>query len=334
MLPGRRARRIDRRRLPDHQRRLLSAAARRAPRYRSWPSPRTTARDAHRRTSATRRRRPARQIAERQMDHHRRRAGPQSWRAVAPPSELAKPDRRTGPAGECWRSRRASPRCVRRLRARRLWRRRPSSATLCAPACPAALRRRPRQSPDHRGDDRVGPALPERHAEALVRHRFQIGKQRAAGAVRREIEMHAPGGHHRLELGVLEILVEPLPRRGDKETRRVGDPRRSARAPRRKERAQRLPGTASARRAARRYAARPAPNAATMARQRCASAGLNAAIRFAVASRLLSTPSQVPSGNAVAKHCSAPTKARPCASKRSLWAAKNGEPANRLRFIA
>ena len=96
--------------------------------------------------------------------------------------------------------------------------------------------------PNHRGDDRVGPALPERHAEALVRHRLQVGKQRAAGAVRREIEMHAPCGHHRLELGVVEILVEPLPRRGDEETRRVGDPGRSARAPRRKDRAQRLQG--------------------------------------------------------------------------------------------
>ena len=62
--------------------------------------------------------------------------------------------------------------------------------------------------------------------------------------------------------------------------------------------------------------------AVTMARQRSASAGLSAAIRLAVASIFRSTPSQPPSGNAVAKHCSAPTKARPWASKAILVGGK------------
>ena len=76
-------------------------------------------------------------------------------------------------------------------------------------------------------------------------------------------------------------------------------------------------------------------NAATMARQRSASAGLSAAIRLAVASRFLfdAEPGRHPETR-VAKHCSAPTKSRPWAMRRSLWAAKNGEPANRLKFIA
>ena len=84
---------------------------------------------------------------------------------------------------------------------------------------------------DHGGDDGVGAALAERHAENLVGHRFQIGKQRAAGDVWREIEVHAPDRHHGLELVVLEILVEPFARRGGKQPRRVGDPSGPARPP-------------------------------------------------------------------------------------------------------
>jgi len=73
---------------------------------------------------------------------------------------------------------------------------------------------------------------------------------------------------------------------------------------------------------------------ATIARQASASRHDTAAIRSAVSSTSLLTPSHVPSGKAVAKLSGAGTKARPCRSRPSLWAAKNGEPANRLRFIA
>jgi len=64
----------------------------------------------------------------------------------------------------------------------------------------------------HRGDDGVDAALAERHAENLIGHRFQIGKQRATGDIRREVEMHAPHRERGLELVVLEILIEPLAR--------------------------------------------------------------------------------------------------------------------------
>ena len=62
------------------------------------------------------------------------------------------------------------------------------------------------------GDDDVGAATPQRHAERLISHTLQIRKQRTARGVRREIEMHAPDRHHGLELGVFEILVEPIAR--------------------------------------------------------------------------------------------------------------------------
>ena len=42
------------------------------------------------------------------------------------------------------------------------------------------------------GGEIVGAAAADRHAESLVGHGFQIGKQCAAGAVGREIKMHAP----------------------------------------------------------------------------------------------------------------------------------------------
>ena len=45
----------------------------------------------------------------------------------------------------------------------------------------------------HGRDDRIGAALADHHAEILVGHRFEIGKQRPASDVGREIEVHAPG---------------------------------------------------------------------------------------------------------------------------------------------
>ena len=72
-----------------------------------------------------------------------------------------------------------------------------------------------------RADHGVGAALAEHHAKALVGHRFQIGEYRAAGDVGREVEMHAPGGKRRLDMGGLEILVEPGARRGKQQARHV-----------------------------------------------------------------------------------------------------------------
>ena len=54
----------------------------------------------------------------------------------------------------------------------------------------------PLQRPDHG----VGAALADHHAKALVGHAFEIGEERAAGDVGREIEMHAPGGQRRLHM--------------------------------------------------------------------------------------------------------------------------------------
>ena len=128
----------------------------------------------------------------------------------------------------------------------------------------------------HGGDDDVGAAAPERHAEGLIRHRFQIRKQRAAGAIGRKIEMHAPHRQHGLELFVLEILVEPFARRSEQEPHRLGDPCGAACPPRtRKPRA--APAmTATANRAARRYAARPRRTQPSWLASLAASAGLNA----------------------------------------------------------
>ena len=58
------------------------------------------------------------------------------------------------------------------------------------------------QRPDHRLDDRIRAARADHHAEALVGH-LEIGKQRAARDVWREIEMQAPGRHHRFDLRML-----------------------------------------------------------------------------------------------------------------------------------
>jgi len=53
----------------------------------------------------------------------------------------------------------------------------------------------------HRIDGCTGAPLAQNHAECLVGHAFQIRKQRAAGDVRGEIQMHAPrtekGAHFR-----------------------------------------------------------------------------------------------------------------------------------------
>ena len=44
------------------------------------------------------------------------------------------------------------------------------------------------------------PPLPSTMPKALVGHRFEIGEDRAAGDVGREVEMHAPGGERRLDM--------------------------------------------------------------------------------------------------------------------------------------
>ena len=41
---------------------------------------------------------------------------------------------------------------------------------------------------------------------------LEIGEERAARNVGREIEMHAPRGHHRLQLGLFEMGVEEIAR--------------------------------------------------------------------------------------------------------------------------
>ena len=83
------------------------------------------------------------------------------------------------------------------------------------------------QGGDQRIDHGGGAAFPERHAEALVGHRFEIGKQRAAGDVGGEVEMHAPGRHHHLELVVLEAGVEIFARRRQNEPGEIAEPRRA-----------------------------------------------------------------------------------------------------------
>jgi hypothetical protein len=73
---------------------------------------------------------------------------------------------------------------------------------------PAELRQQPGRGADH--DIRA--AFAERHLETLIRHGFEIGKQRAAGDAGREIEMHAPGADRRLDLLVLKVAIEKIAR--------------------------------------------------------------------------------------------------------------------------
>ena len=90
-------------------------------------------------------------------------------------------NRRTTRADEDWRSWRGSRRSARRPPARRLWRCRFDRDALhrrAEPNLAAGRGNGARQG----GDDDVGAAAAQRHAEGLIRHGFQIGKQRAAGA--------------------------------------------------------------------------------------------------------------------------------------------------------
>src|SRR5579872_7138361 len=76
------------------------------------------------------------------------------------------------------------------------------------------------------------------------------------------------------------------------------------------------------------------PNRASIARHAWASFVEIAAIAPAVFSRSLLTPRYVLSRKTLAKQSAAGAKLSPCAASASLWAAKNGEPANMERFIA
>jgi hypothetical protein len=69
------------------------------------------------------------------------------------------------------------------------------------------------QVPGQRLDHHIGAALAERHAETLVCHGFEIGKERAARDIGREIEMKSPGGERRLDLVGLEALIKERARR-------------------------------------------------------------------------------------------------------------------------
>ena len=156
---------------------------------------------------------PSRQVAQRQVNHHGRRPGPQLGEPLG--------RRRRGAHKLVEQNARVK---IGDHRARRL-----DALAVCqhdgfrrAAFDRDALHRRIElylaagrfDRAAHGGDDGVGAALTERHAEDLIGHRFQIGKQRAAGDVRREIKVHAPDRQHGLELVVLEIRVDPLARRG------------------------------------------------------------------------------------------------------------------------
>ena len=84
---------------------------------------------------------------------------------------------------------------------------------------------------NHRPDDRVGAALPNHHAEALVDHAFEVRKEGAARDVGREVEMQPPGRHHRLNLGMCETGVEKVAGRGEQEPQRFVDPAQALLAP-------------------------------------------------------------------------------------------------------
>ena len=189
------------------------------------------------------------------------------------------------------------------------------------------------QGADHRLDDRVRAAPSDHHAEALVGHGFEIGEQRAPRDVRREIEMQAPGGHHRLDFRMLESRVEKVARGSQQQLHGVVKPVRAHGPPR-------LPhdpggrdrghGRTQEREDVGRILAEPSEQIPPGFRVRRREGG-NAC------ERCLQRPADAEI-RPVAKYgreaCSAGTKARPCARSASLWAAKKPEPANIERFIA
>ncbi len=177
---------------------------------------------------------------------------------------------------------------------------------------------------DHRGDDRVGAAAPERHAES------------SGSAIDSRYGNSAPpaqSGEKSRCMPQIAIMVLSLSfskfssshSRGEatQEPHRVGDPRGAARAPRRKDHAQRLPATATASRASAKIcgascAERRGHGAPALRRPRRSTPRSGSAF----ASRLRSTPSQLPSGNAVAKHAR---------RRRSRGLAQASDPCGRQR---
>ena len=94
----------------------------------------------------------------------------------------------------------------------------------------------------HGADDGVRTTLAQRHAEGLVGHGFEVGKQRAARHVGAEVQVHAPGGHHRLQALVFEAGGEPAARAGHQHAQRLHAPGQTFRAPHRPDHTRQRPG--------------------------------------------------------------------------------------------
>jgi hypothetical protein len=167
---------------------------------------------------------PVRQIRKREMNHHRRRPGPKSGEAIRSPAWVSFQDSPKQNAGIEVGDDRApgfDPLAAGKDNT--------VSGAVGDHDC-GDLGGKPHVTPGRRdgadqgGHDRVGTAAADQHAEALLRHRFQVGKQRAAGDVGGKVEMHAPGRHHHLELLMREMFVEPGARRSHQQPRLIGDP--------------------------------------------------------------------------------------------------------------
>src|SRR5204862_1902251 len=69
------------------------------------------------------------------------------------------------------------------------------------------------QDAGERSHERSGAARPQRHAVDRGGEALQEREERAAGDVRRKVEVHPPGGDERAHLRALEVLLGELPRR-------------------------------------------------------------------------------------------------------------------------
>src|SRR6202042_612820 len=77
----------------------------------------------------------------------------------------------------------------------------------------------------HRANNDVRAARADDHAEGLVRHRLEIREKRAARGLGRKVEVHAPGGHHSLDLWRFEMRAQEIAWAREQEATEIEEPR-------------------------------------------------------------------------------------------------------------